>query len=171
MTDRIDGARTYKAAAYARLATMIRELELVPGTRLVETDLARRLSVSKTPIREALLLLERDGLVELVPHTGASVTWPSVVEFEDVQLVLDAAEQPALAALSERMTARDLQTLNRLLERCRKAREDGESFRFFEATLEMHKGITGFARSAWLTRVVETTLMHARRYEQVFIHQ
>jgi DNA-binding GntR family transcriptional regulator len=171
VTDRIDGARTFKAAIYARMANMIRELELPPGSRLVEADLAERLSVSKTPIREALLLLERDGLVELVPHTGATVTWPSILEYEDVQLVLDAVEQPSLGTIAERMTAKDGEVLDRLLQRSRRTRADRDSRRFFDAILEIHKTMFGAARSPWLSRVVETTLLHARRYQGIFIHQ
>jgi DNA-binding GntR family transcriptional regulator len=171
VTDWNDGAPTFKAAIYARMANMIRELELPPGSRLVEADLAERLSVSKTPIREALLLLERDGLVELIPHTGATVTWPSIIEYEDVQRVLDAVEQPSLGTIAERMTVKDHEVLDRLLQRIRKARADRDSRRYFAAMFETHKTMFAAARSAWLSYVVEATLLHARRYERIFIHQ
>ena len=68
-------ATTQKLAVFDRLARMIVELELPPGTRLIEADLAARLNVSKTPIREALLLLESENLVENNPYQGATVTW------------------------------------------------------------------------------------------------
>ena len=50
---------------------MIAELELPPGSRLVEADLVARFNVSKTPIREAFLQLESNGLIELEPYVGA----------------------------------------------------------------------------------------------------
>jgi DNA-binding GntR family transcriptional regulator len=48
--------RTYQTAVFDHLAEMISELELLPGERLIEADLAEAFGVSKTPIREALLL-------------------------------------------------------------------------------------------------------------------
>lgn len=171
MEERIEGPRTFKAAVYNRLAAMIRELELPPGARLIEADLAQRLGVSKTPIREALILLHRDGLVELVPHSGATVTWPSVMEYEDVQLVLDAVEQPSLSVVASQMTASQAQGLGRLLEKCRRARAEAQSQRYFETMLQMHKQMFAVARSSWLTQIVEATLLQARRYQRIFIHQ
>ena len=55
---RLPGVKTYKGAIYDALVEMIAELELPPGSRLVEADLVSRFNVSKTPIREAFLQLE-----------------------------------------------------------------------------------------------------------------
>ena len=63
---------TYKRAAYDSLRDMIVWFDLLPGQRLVENDLAARLGISKTPVREALAMLEADGLVESSPYRGAS---------------------------------------------------------------------------------------------------
>jgi GntR family transcriptional regulator, rspAB operon transcriptional repressor len=169
--DRIDGARTFKAALYERLAEMIRELELPPGARLVEADLSKQLSLSKTPIREALLLLERDGLVEMVPHTGSRVSWPSVAEYADINLVLDAIEQPSLPAVISHLSAGDIDTLGQILKRCEQARADRDSKLFFDFDLDYHKLMFGRSRTRWTAHLVETTLLHARRYERVFIHK
>ena len=65
---------TYKRAAYEAIRDMIVELEIPPGARLVESDLASRLRVSKTPIREAIALLETDSLVSIAPYRGGSRT-------------------------------------------------------------------------------------------------
>ena len=75
---------------------MIAELELPPGTRLVEADLVSRFNVSKTPIREALQQLEGNGLIELEPYVGARVSWLSVDDWEELEFIFDALEQPAL---------------------------------------------------------------------------
>src|SRR5262245_28925844 len=56
--------QTYKALVHERLERMVLELEFPPGTRLVEAELAERFGVSKTPIREAFLMLQAEGLVE-----------------------------------------------------------------------------------------------------------
>ena len=89
--------RTYREAVYETLRGWIGELELPPGSRLVEADLAMQFEVSKTPVREALLLLEADGLVKLEPYQGATVTWLSLDEYEELLYMQDALELPALA--------------------------------------------------------------------------
>lgn len=168
---RLEKPRTFKAALHERLAEMIREVELVPGQRLVEADLAERLSVSKTPIREALLLLERDGLVEMVPHTGTRVSWPSVAEYADVQAVLSAIEQPSLASVVRNAKPAQIEALEQVVVKCRQARLRHDSARYFAAVLESHRLMFGPSRPLWSTHIIETTLLHARRYERIFIHQ
>ena len=90
MLDSVDLAlSTYRRAAYLALRDMIVELELPPGTRLVEKDLATRLNISKTPIREAIASLEGDGLVDFAPYRR-----------RDGSLALD--ERDVRAAVSDR---------------------------------------------------------------------
>src|SRR5215207_2153935 len=76
-----------------------------PGDRLVEAELASRFGVSKTPVREALLTLEGEGLVVLRPHRGAEVTRLSVDEWNDLIFLRDVLEIGALDAIIESMTA------------------------------------------------------------------
>src|SRR5690242_10506181 len=96
------GARTYKSAVYETLYELIQHLELPPGERLVEADLSTRFRVSKTPIREALLMLAKDGLVEVVPHVGATVSWLTLEDYEQNLFILDAIELPALRLVADR---------------------------------------------------------------------
>ena len=65
--------------AYSEIKESIISLALPPGTTLVEAQLAEQLGVSKTPLRAALLQLEREGFVVSVPYKGSSVT-PITVE-------------------------------------------------------------------------------------------
>jgi DNA-binding GntR family transcriptional regulator len=91
---------TYKRASYLAIRDTLVELEIPPGTRLVENDLALRLNVSKTPIREAITLLEADGLVDIAPYRGATVRWLSTSEMEEQRFLIDAIELPAFRSWS-----------------------------------------------------------------------
>src|SRR6266542_1510194 len=131
---------TYKQAAYEALRDMIVELELPPGTRLVEVDLANRLQVSKTPIREALGLLELDGLIEFAPYRGATVRWMSVAEMEEQGYLVDTIELPVLP---------------RLVQRLKEAKRLRAGRRYRRLTAEYHRVLytpTGYPR---LVRIVE----------------
>jgi DNA-binding GntR family transcriptional regulator len=78
--------------------------ELRPGERLVEADLATRFQVSKTPVREALLTLEAEGLVTMRAHRGATVSELSPEQYRDLQFTRDALEFGAAREIVAAMT-------------------------------------------------------------------
>ena len=99
--------------AYARLLEAIRTGAFVPGDRLRETDVAARLDLSRTPVREALRRLEADGIVEHRPRLGAIIRRLShgeLVELYEMRSVLERtaagmaakhASAPEIAALRD----------------------------------------------------------------------
>ncbi|WP_415403925.1 GntR family transcriptional regulator [Tateyamaria sp. SN3-11] len=101
-------------AAYAQLLSAIRAGEFSPGDRLRETDVATRLNLSRTPVREALRRLEADGIVEHRPRLGAVIRQLShgeLVELYEMRIVLErtAAQMAAKhAAAAEVDALRDL---------------------------------------------------------------
>ncbi|MEQ8355813.1 MAG: GntR family transcriptional regulator [Kiloniellaceae bacterium] len=101
--------------AYGALCAAIAEGELTPGQRIGETTFAAQLGISRTPIREALQRLARDGLVTLDARNGAKVaelSLEAIQELYDLREILEgsAARFAALGA-----TANDLQRLNAIL--------------------------------------------------------
>jgi DNA-binding GntR family transcriptional regulator len=149
---------------------MIVELEITPGTRLVENDLAARLKVSKTPIREAIALLEADGLVDIAPYRGATVRWLSRVEMEEQRFLIDAIELPAFPLVIERISRQTLSELGKVVTQMKRARtkRDGPSFRRLTAsTHEMLFHPVGYPR---LDRFVTILIGPAGlRYDRVFV--
>lgn len=90
-------------AAYTRLLSELRDGRLAPGDRLRETDLAERLGMSRTPVREAIRQLEADGIVTHVPRQGATIRtldYAEVMELYEMRAVLEgtAARMAARAA-------------------------------------------------------------------------
>src|SRR5262249_20168769 len=79
------GHPTMKNLIYTALRERIVFGELKHGERLVEADLATRFKVSKTPVREALLTLEAEGLVTMRAHRGAIVSHVSAEQYRDLQ--------------------------------------------------------------------------------------
>jgi DNA-binding GntR family transcriptional regulator len=107
-------ARTSAVRTHAAVRELILGGELAAGTRLGEIELAERLGVSRTPVREALGRLAAEGLVELVPNRGARVASWSVAELEGV-FELRAALEPELTALAvPRATEADVEQLDGL---------------------------------------------------------
>ncbi|GAA2563870.1 GntR family transcriptional regulator [Pseudonocardia hydrocarbonoxydans] len=107
--------------ASERAVDSVRELilrgEFAAGARLGEVELAERLGVSRTPVREALARLASEGLVEIVPNRGARVSSWTVAELEEV-FDLRAALEPRLTALAvPNATPADLDDLDDLARR------------------------------------------------------
>lgn len=93
----ISSGSTLTDRVYSNIKEAILDLRLKPGSPLVEDELARQLGTSKTPVRDALLTLERDGLVVKIPYKGTYVSEVSV---------RDATEIFALRAVLEGLAAR-----------------------------------------------------------------
>ena len=120
---------TQAVTSTARTLGTVRDLilhgDLPPGSRLGEVELADRLGVSRTPVREALGRLAAEGLVEIVPNRGARVSSWTVAELQDV-FELRARLEPRLAALAvPRAAAADAAELERLARAMERAGASG----------------------------------------------
>ncbi len=87
--------------------------------------------MSKTPIREAIGLLEADGLIDIAPYRGATVRWLSLDEMEEQRFLIDAIELPAFPLVIERIDKQTLADLSKVVRQMKRARakNDGPTFR------------------------------------------
>ena len=88
--------------AYLRLKEEIRSNDMPPGFQAPEPEIAERLGMSRTPVREALIRLEAEGLVELIPRRGARVLPIRTEDMKEIYEILTALEPDAAAALAAR---------------------------------------------------------------------
>ncbi len=111
-----DSPKLLRDVAYEWLRDAITQGELPPATPLSEVQLAREMQISRTPIREALQQLEREGLVRIIPGRSASVAAPSMTEVMEV-VHLRFLLEPELARLAARSaTPAHKETLEQTLE-------------------------------------------------------
>ena len=96
---------------------------LSPGERLVEIRLAKDLGVSRTPIREAIRMLELEGLVIMIPRRGAEVAGITGKSLRDVLEVRKALEELAIELACERIDEEDIRELNLAMDDFKKAVE------------------------------------------------
>ena len=100
---------------YQKLLAAIENGDLRPGDRLLETDLAQRFGVSRTPIREAIRRLETDGLVAHKPRVGAMIrvlAQQEIVELYEMRIVLEATAAQMAAKHASKAEIHTLKTLN-----------------------------------------------------------
>ncbi|SEF40644.1 GntR family transcriptional regulator [Jhaorihella thermophila] len=132
--------------AYRRLKAEIRANRLPPGFQATEPEIAARMGMSRTPVREALIQLQAEGLVELIPRRGARVLPVSVDDMREIYEILTALEPDAAAGVAERGATRaELAPLVRATDdmEAALAADDLEAWaeaddRFHTALLDLH---------------------------------
>ena len=112
--------------------------ELEPGERLMEIQLAERLGVSRTPIREAIRKLELEGLVLMIPRKGAEVAEISEKSLREVLEVRRSLEELAIELACQRITPEELTALEEAENRFARAVEDGEVMAIAESDENYH---------------------------------
>ncbi len=155
--------RLLRESAYERLKQWVLTGELAPGQFLSEPQLAESLSMSHTPVREALAHLQRDGLVELVPRRGAFIRSPSPKDVEDLFDLRIAVELLALRKGFARVPEQALRELAARLE-AQERTLDATPFRDIEQlSVDVHMVVMEAAENR---RIV--ALIHQLR-EQIYI--
>ncbi len=112
--------------------------ELKPGERLMEIQLANKLGVSRTPIREAIRKLELEGLVLMIPRKGAEVAEFTEKSLRDVLEVRRALEELAVELVCEKITDEQIQDLKDAAEEFKESLKDGDITRIAEADVKFH---------------------------------
>lgn len=118
---------TKTQAAFHRIRAAVEEGRLKPGDRLKAATFQEELGMSPTPIREALRLLQAQGLVEHRPHHGMVVAEYPVEQTEEVYRLRLVLEPMATGLAAERATAGQLEEIRRLLDDLREAVRAGDA--------------------------------------------
>ena len=112
--------------------------ELKPGERLMEIQLANKLGVSRTPIREAIRKLELEGLVLMIPRKGAEVAEITEKNMLDVLEVRRALEELAVKLACERITEEEIQELKDAADAFQKILSEKDITKIAEADEAFH---------------------------------
>jgi DNA-binding GntR family transcriptional regulator len=129
---------------------------LAPDQPLREVELAEQLGTSRTPIREALLLLEREGLVEAPPNRGATVKRYDLVDLEEIYDLRSVLEGHAASLAAHRITDAQLCELERSCDRFTRLRASDDSLRrLADENFTFHGIILEAAGSERLARTIQ----------------
>lgn len=129
-----------------------------PGQRLVERELAERFGVSSIPVREALQVLETQGLVVKQPNRGCSVVNLSPNEIEQMCELRDVLEPKVAEWAACRMDASGAIVLERRAEELRKAAERQDYSGFYAADMEFHRAFWELSGNEYAARMLESVV-------------
>ncbi|MGW2340889.1 GntR family transcriptional regulator [Streptomyces sp. NPDC001661] len=152
-----------RVRVHALLRSRITSLELLPGAPLSENELAAELDVSRTPVREALILLGEESLVDIFPKLGTFVSRISVDAVLEAQFMREALELAALREAVKRADGEDVAALRAILDAQRAAFEASDDDLFFEEDEAFHRRLMEASGHRTLWRTVTTAKAHLDR--------
>jgi DNA-binding GntR family transcriptional regulator len=175
-----DGAATRRvdrAPASAQKVTRAEELRLqladeivrgvlAPGAALDETDIARRFSVSRTPVREALRQLAASGLIDARAHRGAVVARPSIERLTGMFEAMAELEAMCAGLAAERMTPADRHRLEAVHEELRVLSHAGNPDRFHEVNERFHNTIYAGSQNAYIAEITLATRVRVQPFRR-----
>ena len=129
-----------------------------PRERLIEEDLAKQLECSRGPVREALLRLERDGLIVTVPRRGTFIRDISTESIEVTFAIRAKLEALCVRYLRQQLTRESEQILRKALRAMKSAASAGDEEGFLQADLELHRTIWKLANRDQLYLTLNTIM-------------
>ncbi|HEY8874025.1 MAG TPA: GntR family transcriptional regulator [Stellaceae bacterium] len=175
---RLDTGTTFRDLAYAALKRAICAMDIYghpEEIRLDERRLSEGLGVSRTPIREAMTLLEQEGFVRTRPRRGIYVVRKSKREIVEMITVMAALESMAARLAAVRATDSEVADLRRLMDAFRDG--DGSTnggarlAEYSDANIAFHQAIIKMSGCAMLADMTENLFIHMRAIRKITIHQ
>jgi GntR family transcriptional regulator of gluconate operon len=147
--------RSLREAALSAIRQAILRGDLAPGQRLVESDIAEQLGVSRAPVREALRQLETEGLVVSAPHRGSFVAELSATDLREIYTLRAALESLAVRIVTEKASAETLAQLRQAVADMAGAAREGDLARLAALDMSFHEML---CRAAGHSRLLDIWL-------------
>lgn len=143
--------------------------ELKPGQRLMEVQLAEKMGVSRTPVREAIRKLELEGLVDMIPRKGAHVAELSIKDIMDVLEVRASLDGLAASLASERITDDELKELKHINDQFASYIEKENLNGSIKKDVEFHDIIYRASRNDKLISILNNLREQVQRFRVIYI--
>jgi DNA-binding GntR family transcriptional regulator len=145
--------------AYATLKQAILDSRFAPGFHASEQDIALHLGMSRTPVHEAVIRLQEDGLVRVLPRRGVlicALAPEDVREIYDVIIAVEGRAAELLASLPEALRASITGELTRDTDDMARAWRDGDLLAWGQADARFHRALVERAGNGRMTRIIQT---------------
>jgi len=162
--------RTKQEFVYHTLREAIMRCTLAPGARLVIDELARQLEVSAIPVREALQLLQSEGLVVNVPHVGATVAHVSRESILEVFTVMEGLEMAGARIAVQRATSQALDAIGEIVAGMDRAMEADRYEEWADLNTRFHLALTELAGLPLLQEMMERVFDRWERVRRFFFN-
>ena len=161
--------RQLKDVVYERLRQEIIDFTLQPGAQLREAELSARLGVSKTPLREALVRLQSDHLVELIPYKGAVVSGYSREDLRSIYQLRELLEGSCARDAAQAATPEDLAELTSVIRRTKAALSSEDRASIATLFYVFDEIIYRQTRNPYIRDLIESLHAHLYRIGQLTV--
>ncbi len=155
-----------KIANFVREAIIVGKLK--PGEKVSEANLAEELHISRTPIREAIRMLESEGFVSIIPRRGTIVSEFSLEDLYEYFQIKACLEAFAAASVVDLLTDRDLSKLKRLNEEEMNVIKVGDFSQYLRIHEDFHQTFLTRTGNRKLALLMQQLGFHIRRLEKIF---
>ncbi len=162
-------SKPIREIAYETLKHAIITGQIPAGARIVETEYADRLHISRTPLREALRKLERDGLVEYVLRRGVVVRAFTLADVEEIYTIRNALELVTLPAIIQNAKPEDIEHLRELLREMDPLVEKNDIEGLSPLARAFHSELTRISGLNRILRVIESQDEYITRFSALSI--
>ncbi len=160
--------RPLRELVYEQLKHQILIGKITPGTRMMEVELADEMGVSRTPVREAIRKLEKEGLVTIEPRRGAYASEISVKDLVDVLEVRENLEGFAASLAALRMKQEDIEELTELTKGYSEAIRNNETEKMIHFDERFHRHIVECSGNNTLIQLSKTVQELALRFRYLY---
>ena len=164
-------AATAAARIYSDLRAELVSLQRHPGEVVSEAEIALSYGVSRTPVREAILKLSDEGLLEIFPQSGIFVSRIPLAALPEAIVIRKALEATTAQMAAQRATASQILNLHSILERQREANAAGDSDAFHQADETFHATIAEVAGYPGIWTLIQQVKVHVDRYRRLTLPQ
>ena len=162
---------TASAKIYSDLRAELVSLQRRPGEAISEAEIALSYGVSRTPVREAILKLSDEGLLEIFPQSGIFVSRIPVAALPEAIIVRKALEETTARLAAERATSSQILALHSILERQREANAAKDGDAFHQADEMFHATIAEVAGHPGIWKLIQQVKVHVDRYRRLTLPQ
>ena len=161
---------TAKDRIYHEICDWIITGVLVPGEKIIDTEIAAHFHVSRTPVREAIQMLERQKLVCVIPSRGTVVTEMDVDDIEKAYLPLAEIQGLAAEIACPKLTTEDLSEIDQILSGFAVACQENDVETAIALDNRFHKLILRVAGNEYISDFSETLILHIQRIKYHYFH-
>lgn len=169
LTLNMDAYLPLRDVVFHTLREAILKGDLKPGERLMELQLAAKLGVSRTPIREAIRMLEQEGLAVTVPRRGAEVAKMTEKDMQDVLQVREALDELAASIACELITEAEMEQLEQAAADFETATETKDVKRIADTDMVFHDIIYHATRNPKLVNILNNLREQMYRYRVEYL--
>ena len=169
LTLNMDAYLPLRDVVFNTLREAILKGELQPGERLMELQLESKLGVSRTPIREAIRMLEQEGLAVTMPRKGAEVARMTLKDMEDVLEVREALDELAARIACAKINDEQLENLKSIRDEFKKSLDSGDVKKIAEEDVRFHDAIYEATDNAKLIALTNNIREQMYRYRVEYL--